>query len=206
MALSERRKAWVREVHASAARTLVARGLGAAAAWWCALAFVSHWVRETGWGDRMAGNNVGNIRASRGWTGPTVTQRGSDDPEGGAPYRAYATLDEGAAAAIALAADGSLYRAGFAALVASCSGGPYVVRYEGREASIGADAVTWYAALMRAGWHPYSEASLEDYRGVVVPVAGIVGGPPVVVPLAVGFGLGAFALGVVEFVRWFKGW
>ncbi|MFO0610670.1 MAG: hypothetical protein U0324_46340 [Polyangiales bacterium] len=138
--------------------------------------------------------------------GPDGHAAGSDDPEGGAPYRAYASLDDGAAAAIALAADGSRYRAGFAALVASCSGGPYAVRYEEREASIGADAVTWYGALMRAGWHPYSEASLQDYRGVVVAVAGIVGGPPAAVPLAVGFGLGAAALGVVQFVQWFWGW
>lgn len=206
MALSAARTQWVKDVHAAAVRELLRRGLALLVAWWCALALVSHWARETGWGSSMHGNNVGNIRGGGGWTGPTVTQQGSDDPAGGAPYRAYPTLDEGVAATLALAVDGRRYAPAWVALVASCDRGPYAVRYGDGEASVGADAVTWYAALMRAGWHPYSDASLNDYRGVVQTVARIVGTPPVASPLVVGLSLGGALAGLVWLAEKFIGW
>jgi len=194
------RAAWMRLVHAAAVAVLSERGLDPVRAWWCAIALVTHWARETGYGRSMWAFNVGNIRATAAWSGDVVRLEGADDLNGPAPYRAYASMEAGVRDALRLAVDGSRYAPAWAYLLGSF-GRLWPHAYGSRVTEVPCDAAGWYARLMRAGWHPYSDASLDDYRGVIPAVVAAVGSPPVAAPLAVGLGLTALLWGVVEMAR-----
>lgn len=127
-----------------------ARGLDAARAAAVAAAVVAHWARETGWGRAEWLYNVGNIRAFHGWTG-----RYQVLPDG-LSYRAYATLRDALADTVALL-EAPRYRAAWDQLAAD------------------GDGARWYDALMRAGWHPWSQASVDEYRAVRATVRDRVG-------------------------------
>ncbi len=197
------RREWMRLVHSAAVSVLLGRGLDPVRAWWCAVALVTHWARETGYGRSMYAYNVGNIRASSGWTGDVVRLQGADDLNGPAPYRAYPDMEAGVRGALALAVDGSRYAPAWAYLLGSF-GQLWPHPYGQRVTEVPCDAAGWYARLMRAGWHPYSDASLNDFRGVIPAVISAVGTPPVAVPLAVGVSLAAMLWGAVELAtrRW----
>lgn len=127
-----------------------------------AAALLSHYTRETGWGRSEHNFALGNIRWTQGVGGPAFYQQGSDDPTP-RPYRAFGSLDDGARAAVALASSG---------------------RYAGAWSALqgGAPETEWYARLMDAGWHPYSDASLDDYAGVLRSVRARLGLAPSVQP------------------------
>lgn len=176
------RETWIRTRHAAAMRALLRRGLPPALAWWVAMALVAQWAHETGYGRAEWDYALGNIRATSAWTGPVHYLQGSDDAAP-APYRAYATLDEGAEDAVRLAVDGPRYAPAFHALLTSGrTGGPYVVATEGRVVAFPVDVDRWHADLTRAGWHPYSEASQATFRSTVTRVAQTVGAPPPAAP------------------------
>lgn len=196
--------AWARSRHAAAVDALVARGLPAQLAWWVAVAIVGHWANEVGWGRSERDYALGNIRAGSGWGGAVHYLQGSDDPAP-APYRAYRSLADGVEDNIRLATgverDGTLaersrYQRAFLDLVASVSDGPYVVSSGGRSVAFPVDVVAWYAALTRAGWHPYSEESMSTYRSTITRAAVAVGAPKASAwnrPLLVGGAVGVIA-------------
>lgn len=194
------RAAWTRSRHAAAVAEFERRGLDRSTAWWVAAALVSQWARETGWGRDEWSCSEGNIRATSSWRGDTMLLQGSDD-SAPAPYRAYPVepnCETGVADAIRLAVDGARYRAAYRRLVASAAGGPYVVGNATRYA-VPLDLVTWYSELMTAGWNPWTQAGLDEYRSIAGTVAGIVGAPPYVNTTwrnvaAVGAGAGAAAV------------
>lgn len=119
-----------------------------------AAAVVTHWARETGWGASEWDFSIGNIKAYANWNGLRQTL-----PDG-LSYRAYASLEEGVRNTLGLLL-APLYRAAW-----------------DRLASGQTDAVGWYDALMRAGWHPWTQAALDDYRGVYTRVRRVVGLAP----------------------------
>ena len=176
------REQWVRSRHAAAVKALEDIGIPYAQAWWVAVALMGHWSREVGAdGHAELDCAVGNIRASTDY--PLVHYlQGSDDVRP-APYRAYPAdpnCEAGVADSVRLAAQGSRYRPVMQALLASESGGPYVVTYGSRSIAFPIDAENFYRRLMLAGWHPYSDAAMAEYRGTVTSVARIVGAPPFV--------------------------
>jgi len=73
-----------------------------------ALLFAAHLARETGWGRWVRGNNFGNVKAGRGWTGPTFSMVDARGFEG--QYRAWPTLEQGVESTLALVRDSSRYR------------------------------------------------------------------------------------------------
>ena len=185
-----RRVEYHRKVHAACVRVLLGEGLDAAAAWWVAVALVSHWARETGHGRAMYAYNVGNMRAAN-WGGAVVLLQGGDDAAP-SPYRAYDSLDDGVRDTLRLL-HARRYAAAWAALVASDGRGPYTITYGAQTASLRVDAAGWYRAIMIAGWHPYSDAVLREYGGVVLMVLRSVGTPPAAPALAVAGAVAAVA-------------
>jgi hypothetical protein len=73
-----------------------------------AVLFVAHLARETGWGRWVRGNNFGNIKAGRGWTGPTFTLTDARGFTG--QYRAWPTIEQGVESTLALVRDSARYR------------------------------------------------------------------------------------------------
>jgi hypothetical protein len=149
---AQERAAWVRDRYA---RLAAATGSPRVAA-----ALLAHYVRETGWGRSEHNFALGNIR----WTGtgPAFYQQGDDDPQP-RPYRAYEDAGDGVRDAVRLASSGR-YAAGYQRLLA------------------GGSEAEWYSRLMQpadgvAGWHPYSDASLEEYVSILGTVRGILGLP-----------------------------
>jgi len=125
-----------------------------------AAALLAHYTRETGWGRSEHNYSLGNIR----WTGagPAFYQQGADDPQP-RPYRAYDSAEEGARDAVRLASSGR-YAAGWQRLLA---GGP---------------EAEWYSRLMQpadgvGGWHPYSDAALDEFASILRTVRALVGLP-----------------------------
>lgn len=169
---------WIRTRHAAAMRAFLRRGVDASAAWYAAGALVAHWAHETGWGRAEWDFALGNIRANAGWTGLVHYLNDSNGMNPPRPYRAYATLDEGAEDAVRLAVDGPLYRPSFLALLSSAQRGPFTVQVDGRTAVLPLDAVQWYADLTRAGWHPYSEQSQYVFQSTLTRVAETMGDAP----------------------------
>ena len=164
------RREWVRTRHAAIVAELVRMGWAFAAAWVAAISILAHYTRECGWGRAEYNYSLGNIRAF-GWSG--LFHVLSDHLD----YRAYPTLAEGVRGNLALASGG---------------------RYAGAWSILRADPANgreWYAALMRAGWHPYSDAALRDYDGVRSRLVEWVGpvpssaGPGIVGALCVVLGL-----------------
>lgn len=143
-------RAWTVSRFAALRDFLAARGLDAARAAAVAAAVVAHWARETGWGRSEWLYNVGNIKAFRGWTG--LYQVLPD----GLSYRAYQSLRDGVADTVALL-ESPRYRAAWDQLAAD------------------GDGARWYDAIMRAGWHPWAQESLDEYRAVRAMVRDRVG-------------------------------
>lgn len=136
--------AWTRSRYAAAVAALRALGLDDATARRVAIALVAQWARETGWGRAEWGFNVGNVKASN-WAGDY--HRLSD----GSYYRSHATLEDGVRDAINLHRS-SRYRDAFNYLVSS------------------GDPVGWYDRIMRAGYHPWSQAALTEMGSIAARV------------------------------------
>lgn len=132
--------AWTRSRYAAAVSVLRALGLDDATARRVAIALVAQWARETGWGRAEWGFNVGNIKASN-WAGDY--HRLSD----GSYYRSHATIEDGVRDAINLHRN-ARYGEAFNYLVSS------------------GDPVGWYDRIMRAGYHPWSQAALDEMRSI----------------------------------------
>lgn len=165
------RRAWVRSRHRELVAVLRRRlGVPLRRAWWAAVAILAHWARESGWGRSEWGYNVGNIRGC-GPGGSHLLQGGDDAAP--APYREYRTLEEGVAATLEL-----LLARRYATVTVELLG----------VLDVG-DSARWYAGLMRAGWHPYSDASLAEYREVYTTVAGWVGEPDSRTPALIAAGV-----------------
>lgn len=143
--------AWTRTRHAALVAELSRGPSPTPNAPLVAAAVVAHWARETGWGLAEWRYNLGNIKAYASWHG----QR-QQLPDG-LWYRAFTSLDEGVANTVALLR-APLYAAAWARLVAQPT-----------------DAAGWYDALMRAGWHPWSQSALNDYRDVYARVCRVLG-------------------------------
>lgn len=194
------RKAWVVSRHAGAVAELMARGVPFDVAWDVAVPLVTHWARETGWGRSEWNYAIGNIRAGRTWQGDVHYLKGGDDAEP-RPYRAYGSLAEGLRDTFDLLTN-TRYRGALAALTASVRAGEKNdVTYGGDTFAVVGDPVGWYAALMRAGWHPYSDASLNDFRGVLKTTSAWIGRPDATNGLLWGLGVGAALLALLELMN-----
>lgn len=161
------RKAWVVSRHAAAVRHLVDLGHPIDAAWRIATAVVVHYAREDGWGRAEWNFSLGNIRWTQGWPRAHLLQGGDD--AGPRPYRAYDSLAAGVADAVRLARTGPVRRGGDAR-------GIYAASWDFLAG--GGAGVDWYDKLMRAGWHPWSEAALAEYRSMERTIKGWVGERP----------------------------
>jgi len=73
-----------------------------------ALLFAAHLARETGWGRWVRGNNFGNVKKGRGWSGPTFIMRDARGFVG--EYRAWPTLEQGVESNLALVRESGRYR------------------------------------------------------------------------------------------------
>jgi hypothetical protein len=73
-----------------------------------ALLFAAHLARETGWGRWVRGNNFGNVKVGRGWTGETFSMRDARGFTG--QYRAWPTLEQGVESNLALVRNSARYR------------------------------------------------------------------------------------------------
>ena len=149
------RDAWIRTRHAALAAELRRRGYGNA--WNLAMAPVAHWGDEVAWGRAEFDYATSNIR-SVGQCPYAHMLQGSDDPTP-RPYCAYRSLDEGVARTL----DQIL-----------------APRYAGSWAYLTStgDGVGWFDRLMREGWHPWSQASLDSYRSELARVRRTVGAEP----------------------------
>ncbi len=159
-------RAWVVTRHAALVRDLLGRGVPFERAWAMAIAIVAHYVRECGWGRAEWNYSVGNVRWTRGYPKAHLLDGGDDaEPR---PYRAFDTLAEGVADAVRLAMGGpkndahpnGIYAPAWAHLLG------------------GGDPVRWYDMLMRAGWHPWSQKGLDEFRNILGTVRGYVGTKP----------------------------
>lgn len=99
------------------------------------------------------GYNIGNIRCFRHPTCHVLSDR--------LDYRAYPSLDEGVKATIDLASRGR-YSGAWDYLIAT------------------GDGLGWYDRLMRAGWHPWSQQGLDEFRSVNRRVVAAITTGPVV--------------------------
>ena len=169
---------WIHTRHAAAMRALLRRGVGETAAWYAAVALVAQWAHETGWGRAEWDYALGNIRANPGWTGLIHYLDDSGGLYAPRPYRAYATLDEGAEDAVRLVVDAPMYRPSFLALIASSIDGPFTVQADNRSVRLPMDAVQWYADITRAGWHPFSDRSQYIFQSTLTRTAQTVGDAP----------------------------
>ena len=131
--------AWTRSRHRALVRELVRRGIPRVRTDRIARAVLAHWARETRWGEREWDFNIGNIKAF-GYR-PAVTLAD------GLEYRSYPTLAEGVRATVDLLT-APRYASAWAYLLTQ------------------RDDAGWYSRLMHAGWHPWSEAALTEYRSV----------------------------------------
>jgi hypothetical protein len=165
------RDTWTRTRHAAAVDVLRARGVSAPLAWTVASALLGHWAIECGWGRSEWRFNVGNVKPGSAWRGAVQVL-----PDG-LTYRAYDTLEQGVADAIDLAAG-------------TGSNPAYAPAWQHLLTT--GDGVGWYDRLMRAGWHPWSDAALSTYRSTWSRITAVVGPAP-----AAGTGWGGVALGMV---------
>jgi hypothetical protein len=115
-----------------------------------AVSVVAHWARETGWGRSEYGFNIGNIQDSPAWTG--ARQQLAD----GLWYRAFPSLAAGV-------------RSTHALLLAP----RYLPAWTYLQTT--GDGLGWYDRLMRAGWHPWSQTALDEYRQIRARVASLAG-------------------------------
>ena len=123
-----------------------------------ARALVAHWAIETGWGEYEEGYGIAGVRAGPGWTG--ATRVGSRT---GATYRAYPDLASAIADAL------SIYtRAPYATAWLDLISDRQPLRP--RPDDNRGDPRAWYAAILRAGWHPYTDAAAEEFSRVLALV------------------------------------
>ncbi|MBL8605188.1 MAG: glucosaminidase domain-containing protein [Myxococcales bacterium] len=165
------RSAWIVSRHRALVLVLTGEGMDAAVAWRVATAVLAQWGLETGWGRSEWNYDLGNIRALGWWGLFHILTDGYD-------YRAYRSLDEGVRAQLSLLR-AQRYAAAWQRLVA------------------GGSADAWYSDLMHAGWNPWSEATLQTYRGCYTRVANTVGGVPA--------DIGAYLGGEVSVAGWLLG-
>ena len=161
------RDAWIRSRHAALVAELVRRGMDRSQAWSLAMAPVAHWGDETGWGRAEYGFNIGNIRAVGQCPNAHLLQGGDDAVP--RPYCDYPSLEAGVSATLNLIL-APRYAAGWSRFVAD------------------GDAVGWFDRLLRAGWHPWSQASVDSFRSEYARVQRTVGAMP---PSSSGTGMGA---------------
>ena len=154
------RNAWITTRHAALVSEL--QRIGVHNAWQAASAIQAHWADETGWGRAEYGYNIGNIRASGSACSSAHLLQGSDDTTP-RPYCDYPTLAAGVAATVALLRH-PRYATAWSYLLATGDGPGYFDR------------------LLRAGWHAWSQASLDAYRSELAHVERIVGPPPPATP------------------------
>jgi hypothetical protein len=147
---------WARSRGGILLRLLVARGLPVHTAYVVMTALLAHLWRETGGGRYEFDNNPGNIKASSSWTGFAAYRTNAVD--GRQPYRVYASIEEGLNAYLRLL-ESARYGRALAQLIADRDGER--------------DGERWYAAIMRAGYHPYSENALREWRAIHRRVVGI---------------------------------
>lgn len=149
------RDAWIRSRHGALAAELAARGVGNAHA--VAIPIVAHWAEETGWGRAEYNYNIGNIR-NVGQCPRAHLIQGGDDAQP-RPYCAFSSLNEGVARTLDLVT-APRYTAAFAHLTAT------------------GDGLGWFDRLLRAGWHPWSQSSVNDFVSIQSRVARTVGADP----------------------------
>ena len=152
------RDAWIRTRHAALVAELRRRGYGNA--WTLAMAPVAHWGDEVAWGRAEFDYAPGNIR-NVGQCPLAHMLQGSDDPTP-RPYCAYRSLDEGVARTLDLILSRTPHNYGAAWDYLAAGGAPD----------------EWFARLLRAGWHPYSDASVASFRSEYARVARTVGAEP----------------------------
>lgn len=153
------RDAWIRTRHAALVAELERRGIGNA--WNLAMAPVAHWGDETGWGRAEYDYAIGNIR-NVGQCPLAHMLQGSDDAQP-APYCAYRSLDEGVARTLDL-------------ILRRDSRRDYLTAFEYLQST--GDPVGWFERLLRAGWHPWSQASVDSFRSEYARVRRTVGTAP----------------------------
>lgn len=142
--------AWIRSRWEEARAQLAAAGYAPELAARIAAALVAQWGHETGWGRAEWGHNVGNMKTGgAAWQGATW-RYGTD------VYRAYPTLAAGIADHIRLLRSGR-YAAAWQLLAQ------------------GDDGNAWHDAILRAGWHPWSQTSVDEYRSERARVARVTG-------------------------------
>lgn len=122
-----------------------------------ARALVAHWAIETGWGEHEEGYGIAGVRAGPGWTG--ARRVGSRT---GAVYRAYPDLASAIADALSIYTRAP-YAAAWEALIREPTTRP-------RPDDTSGDAREWYRAILRAGWHPYTDAAAEEFSRVLALV------------------------------------
>ena len=147
--------AWTRSRYAEALRSVLALGVHPSIAADIAAAQVASWALETGWGhgrDGQSGEygfNVGNIKAGNA---TRITYAGDwHQLSDGQPYRDYPSLAAGVDDAVRLVA-GGIYAPAWSYLVST------------------GDGTGWYDQLMRAGYHPWSQDSLDSFTSIVATV------------------------------------
>lgn len=147
--------AWIRSRHAALYAEMKRRGVPNA--WNLAVFPVAHWGEETGWGHAEYNFNIGNIR-SRGQCPTAHLIQGSDDsvPR---PYCAYGSLAEGVARTFDLIL-APRYAPAWQYLTST------------------GDGIGWFDRLLRAGWHPWSQASMNSFRSEQARVSRVVGTEP----------------------------
>jgi hypothetical protein len=136
---------WARSRGAVLMRLLMARGLPAAIAFAVMTVLLAHLWREVGGGRYEFDNNPGNIKASSSWRGDAAYRTNVVD--GRQPYRAYASIADGLDAYLRHL-ENARYGTALAQLIAD------------------RDGVRWYAAVMRAGYHPFSEEALREWSSI----------------------------------------
>lgn len=151
------RDAWIRSRHAALVAELVRRGMDRVQAWSLAMAPVAHWGDETGWGRAEYGFNIGNIRAVGQCPNAHLLQGGDDSVP--RPYCDYPSLGAGVSATLNLIL-APRYAAGWSLFVTD------------------GDPVGWFERLLRAGWHPWSQASVDSFRSEYARVQRTVGADP----------------------------
>ena len=151
------RDAWIRTRHAALVAELVRRGYPRSQAWVLAMAPVAHAGDESGWGRAEWGYNISNIRSVGQCPTAHLLQGGDDSAP--RPYCSYPSLDVGIAKTLDLIL-APRYLAGWQQFVAD------------------GDPMAWFERLLRAGWHPYSDASVNAFRSEYARVQRTVGSAP----------------------------
>jgi hypothetical protein len=145
---------WLRSLFDVLVHLLTDRGVPLDLALPVARALMAHLARETGWGRNEWGHAPGNIKCrgsyapedERGWHGDCHWLTNRND--GRQLYRSYPNIREGLADYLRLM-ESRTYRGAW----------HHLLRHP-------EDGVGWYDRLMRAGYHPWSQEGLNEYRSI----------------------------------------